>query len=134
MMAYVYGALAALVLGMGLLIWTDQGRIRGLEADLKTETASLNTCKDVNTTDLATVNDQAAQLANWQAKAKGAAEAAQQAAEAARKAALDRDTLALKVHQLEATDNATPACSTFLAMDLAATCPGHAQAARERAR
>lgn len=133
------GALIAIaILGIGLGVQSVRlhhahARVAALTAEVTSAKHVIADLTEINASQEATISSLEAGLAQWKQSAEEAKakwdDAAAKAAEYRRKLAGAEATIA----QLRSSDDNLPACQSLLATDLAATCPGHAAAIRERA-
>lgn len=131
--AFLILALVLACAGLGLWVYIDHLKIGKDVAQLDEVRLDLKQATIANSSAQSAITSLQTSLEKWQSTAQAQAKAAQQAADATAQDKARIDQLTAQVAAKEAQDNALPSCSKLIATNVAAVCPGHADALRMRA-
>lgn len=129
---YVVAALA-LALG-GFVVWAlhEHSEVAKLSASLKTAQNENQQLRETNASNQSTITSLQTAVGEWK-KLVPTPEAAKAAADRMASAAKALEDRAASIAAQSRADNALPACTAFLTVDVAAVCPAHADGVRRRA-
>ena len=133
-MIWIYGVVAALLLGIGYVAWQRGNEIDDLNQKIgKLHTESLQ-LQGTNLAQEGTIAEQQKALNKWKGLADEATDKVAQAVAEVAKAKLERDRANAHMLELDAQDAARKECAAFLSPDIAGACPNIAADMVERAK
>ena len=134
MSAYLYGALGALGLALGVALWVQRAEVRhlqGVNAELR---ASLSVATAANVSQKQAIDQLTSANQSWADKARAQATEYKAALGDLVRSNLARNSAQDALRAKEATDRQSVACQALLGMDIKRVCPQIAQDIQERAK